>query len=91
MVFELGVGLEVDRALFADGHLFAVLSDDADHAKHGRADGAGMGKPLFAVAVHEAVAFGAGVVLVDDRPPPVDHLALDLDRARRAAANADLE
>ena len=42
----------------------------------------------------EAVALGAGVVLVDDRPPPVDHLLLDLDRARarrrgRPAAGCD--
>ncbi len=91
MVFELGLGLEVDRALFADGHLFAVLTDDVDHTEHGGADGAGMGEPLFAVAVDEAVAFGAGVVLVDDRPPPVDHLALDLDRAGRRCVDADVE
>ena len=50
-----------------------------------------MSEPLFAVAVHEAVAFGTGVVLVDDRPPPVDHLALDLDRARRSGVDTDVE
>ena len=45
----------------------------------------------LAVAVHEAVALGAGVVLVDDRPEPVDHLRLHLGRARRGGVHDDLE
>ncbi len=39
-----------------------------------------MGQPLVGVAVHETVAFGAGVILVDDRSPPLDHLALHFHR-----------
>ena len=34
---------------------------------------------------------GARVVLVDDRPPPLDHLALDRDGARRSGVHDDLE
>ena len=37
--------------------------------------------------MREAVALGAGVVLVDDRAPPVDHLLLDRDRAGRGGVD----
>ncbi len=47
-----------------------------------------MGEPLLAVAVAEAVALGAGVVLVDDGAPPLDHLVLDVDRARGRSVDA---
>ena len=43
-----------------------------------------------AVDVRRARAFRCGVVLVDDRAPPLDHLALRLDRARRRGVDRDL-
>jgi hypothetical protein len=46
-----------------------------------QADGAGTVEPLLG-GDHRAPALGRGVVLVDDRPPPVEHALLDLDRAR---------
>ena len=57
----------------------------------GDADGAGVGEPLLAVAVDEPVALGAGVVLVDHRAEPLDHLLLDRDRARRGGVDDALQ
>ena len=39
--------------------------------------------------VAEAVAFGAGVVFVDHRAPPFDHLALDVDGQARPRGSRD--
>src|SRR3546814_15921494 len=57
------VALEVDGARLTGGHLLAVVSDDVDGADDGLADGAGVGQPVLAVAVDEAVALRACVVL----------------------------
>src|SRR4051795_3911436 len=48
-------------------------------------------QPLRAPDVDEAVSLGARVVLVDDGPPPLDHLPLDVDRARRGGVDDRLE
>ena len=53
------------------------------------ADGPGMGQPRLAVAVDEAVALGAGVVLVEHGSPPGDHLLLHLHGARRGRMHRD--
>ena len=45
------------------------------------------GQPLLGVAGREAQALGGAVVLVDDRPPPIDHLLLDLHRAGRGGVD----
>ena len=46
-----------------------------------------MGQPILRVAVHEAVGLGAGVVLVDHRSEPLDHLLLDRHRTRRCGVD----
>ena len=43
----------------------------------GPADGAGMGQPVLRPDVGQAVELRAAVVLVDDRPPPLEHRFLD--------------
>ena len=91
MVFELGVGLEVDRALLPDRDLLAILTNDVNDAEHSRTDGAGVSEPLLAVAVHEPVALGTGVILVDDRTPPLDHLSFHFNRARCRRVDARLQ
>ena len=48
-----------------------------------------LGQPGAAVDGRHAVALGAGVVLQQDGAPPVDHLLLDLDRARRGGVDGD--
>ena len=47
-------------------------------AEHHLADRALVGQPFLAVAGGEPEPFGGAVVLVDDGPPPVDHLLLHL-------------
>ncbi len=86
-----GRALEVDRAGLAGGQLGAVLVADVHRAEDRLADRAGVRQPLLGVAVHEAVALGAGVVLVDDRAPPLDHLLLHRDRARRGGVDDGLQ
>ena len=50
-----------------------------------------MGQPLLRVDERDAGALGGRVVLVEHRAPPVDHLLLDLDRARRRRVDRDLQ
>ena len=59
--------------------------------KNGLADRAGMREPLLARDHRGAHALGRRVVLEDDRAPPLDHPALDLDRARRRGVDRDLQ
>ena len=68
--------LEVDDPRLPGGKLLAVFVADVDHAHQRAAHGAGVGEPLVRGAVRETVELRAGVVLVEDRPPPVQHLAL---------------
>ena len=72
------------------GQLVAVVVEDADAGEHRLADRAGVREPVGAVDERRAHALGRGVVLVDDRAPPLDHLALHLDRARRGRVDRDL-
>ena len=46
-----------------------------------------MGQPLLRGRHRDAVAFGAGVILDQDRSPPFDHLGLDVDRAGRGGVD----
>ena len=46
-----------------------------------------MGQPLLRGRDRDAVAFGAGVILDQDRSPPFDHLCLDVDRAGRGGVD----
>ena len=50
-----------------------------------------MGQPLLRGDRGGADVLGARVVLVDDRAPPLDHLALDRDRARRGRVDHVLQ
>ena len=73
------------------GELVAVLVEDVDRAEHRPPDRTRMREPVGRADVGGAGAFGRGVVLVDDRAQPVDHLALGLDRARRGRVQHDLQ
>ncbi len=58
---------------------------------HRSADRPGVRQPFVGGDQRRADRFRGGVVLVDDRSPPVDHLLLDLDRARRRRVHHPLE
>lgn len=90
-VLELDVGLEVDLTRLARGQLVAVLVEDVDRSDQRTADGARVGQPVLGRDQGEAVPFRGRVVLVDDRPPPVDHLLLDLDRAQGRGVHHPLQ
>src|SRR5688500_16684389 len=83
------VALEVDGAGFAGRKLAALVVADVKNTDGGAADRPGTLEPGFAVDARGAVALGAGVVLVQDGSPPVDHLALDLDGAGRGGVDGD--
>ncbi|CDZ91665.1 hypothetical protein RHRU231_860046 [Rhodococcus ruber] len=77
---------EVDRPDLPGRQLRSVLGADvgtAGVAVTGAAHGAGFAEPLLRRDEGAADGFGGRVVLVDPLAPPVDHGALDLDRARR--------
>ncbi|MCO5556207.1 hypothetical protein L7F22_009753 [Adiantum nelumboides] len=54
-----------------------------------RPDRSGTLAPLRRVDEGDAVGLGRGVVLVQDRTPPVDHRLLDVHRARRGRVDRD--
>jgi hypothetical protein len=83
------VALEVDGAGFAGRKLAAFVVADVKNADGGAAHRARPLEPIFAVDARGAVALGTGVILVQDGSPPVDHLALDLDRAGRGCVDGD--
>ena len=68
----------------AGGHVIAGVIDHADiDARHDAADRAGVREPFLGGQVGDIAHFGRAVIFVDDRPPPVDHRALDRRRAGR--------
>ena len=91
VVLEVGSTTEVDGAALTDRHLLALVVADVHHTVDRRAHGALVGQPHVAVAVDEAVALGSRVVLVDDRAEPLDHLLLDLYRARSGSMDDALQ
>ncbi len=73
-----------DLAGHADRKLAPGTVEDADDRLVDRpADGAGTGEEIGARREGHGAAFGGAVELVEHRTPPVDHRALDLDRAGR--------
>ena len=63
--------------------LVAVVVEDLDgDVVHGSAEAAGSLQPLVAGDQRQEAALGAAVVLRHDRPPPGEHVPLDLVRAR---------
>ena len=64
-------------------HVVAVVVDDLELGdRPDAADGAGVLQPVLGRR-GRAAALGRAVVLPDHRAPPVEHLALHVDRARR--------
>ena len=77
---------QVDLADLALLHVAALLVDDAQRAPSTTlADRARLAQRLLGIVPDHDAGLGGAVVFVDDRPPPVDHLALHGRRAGRGA------
>ena len=72
---------EIDDALAARRQRLAVVAADLHLGRRALAHRALVGQPVVRADMAEAVALAAGVVFVDDRPPPLHHLLLDRDGA----------
>ncbi len=81
MILKIHVALEVNRARFIEWQLFAIFVADVNGCIKRDADCARVGKPLVRIAIDKTVAFAACVILVNYRPPPVDHFFLHFNWA----------
>ena len=82
---------EIHRADLPGRQFLIVLVENPDLADDGAADGAAVRQPLLRGRHRDAIAFGTGVILDQDRSPPFDHLRLDVDRAGRGGVNRALQ
>src|SRR5579862_1781241 len=82
VVLELPAAREVDGARLPRRELLAVRPDDVALLR-GPAHRARVGEPLLGGDPRAADVLGRRVVLLDDGAPPLHHLALDGDGARR--------
>ncbi|CKT39602.1 Uncharacterised protein [Mycobacterium tuberculosis] len=78
-VFEGVPALEIDFARLVRRQLAAVGAHDVHPALYGLADRTRMRQPILGCDQRRPAGFRGGIVLVDDRSPPVNHLLLDLD------------
>ena len=84
--------LEEDPSFRAAGHLVPVVVDhDGREGRDGAADRAGVLEPLLARDHAGGAHLGGAVGVEEHRPPPLDHLALDVDRAGRAGVADELD
>ena len=80
-VLEVGSAFEEKLAGLPGGKLVAVVSDDV-HRCHRYAHRTGMGEPFLGADRGARESLGATVIFVNDRPEPLHHPVLDIDRAR---------
>jgi hypothetical protein len=79
--------LEIDQAGRAGRQLLAVVADDVQRTAHRPPDRSAMRQPFLRRDRAEADALRAAVVLVDDRPPPIEHRLLDVGWTRGRRVN----
>ena len=91
VVFELRAVGKVDQAGLAGGQFAAVVVADVQHALRRAAHRTWVRQPFLRGDAAEAVVLGAGVVLVHDRAPPVQHALLHLHRAGRGGVHRHLQ
>src|ERR1700690_94044 len=83
IVFELIRPAEVNQAVLPGGKFAAVFTHDMNLAEDRSTHCSRMSGPGSGVDSYESVALGTGVVLVNDRAEPVEHLMFNLHRTRR--------
>src|SRR5690606_30050641 len=82
-ILEIPATLEIDEAVGAGRHLFALLVADVQRSPIGTPDRPGALEPLLRRDEGRPIAFRSAIIFIDDRSEPFNHPALDLDRARR--------
>ena len=88
-VAEVGALAEPHLPVLSDRELGAVVVEDHHTAPDRAADRPLAGQPLLRTDHAGAGALGPGVVLVDDRAPPVEHRLLDRDRAGSGSVDGE--
>ena len=84
----VGVGsLEKNRAGFADRQFIAFIVANANCAQQRPPDRTFMGQPFFRINRRETITFAAGIIFVNHRAPPFDHLVFNRYRARCCGVN----
>ena len=90
VIGEIGIARDarIDLADLAGRQLAAVIADEAQlGAGRDAPHGARLPERILRGREGHRAGFGAAVEFVDHRPPPVDHRALDVGRARRGGVN----
>ena len=86
VIGEIGIARDprVDLADLALRQLLSVIADEAQlRAGRNLADGAGLFQRVLGSGKRDRAGLGRAVELVDHRPPPFDHRALDVGGTRR--------
>ena len=83
VVLERRAALRPHRARLAGRELVAGVVEDVRRAQQRLADRPAVGEPVLGVDRRQQIDLGGRVVLVDDRPEPLDHRRLDVRRTRR--------
>ena len=81
---------EVDQPWLTRWKFRALLVANMNSSDQRAANRPRMCEPIFRTYVTKAVELSSGVVLVKNWPPPLQHLMLNLDRARRRSVNCHL-
>src|SRR3546814_13151670 len=87
VVCSSDLALERDEAVDARRPLASLLVADMKRAPIGAPDRSRPFEPLLRSDEGRAIAFGPAIIFIDDRPQPLDHPVLDLDRTRRGGVD----
>src|SRR3546814_12331542 len=85
--WEIPSAPERDEAVAARRNPASLLVADMKRAPMGAPDRSRPFEPLLRSDEGRAIAFGPAIIFIDDRPQPLDHPVLDLDRTRRGGVD----
>src|SRR5262249_39692559 len=83
VIFELRPVREIDSTGNAGRLLPAAFVEGVEVAEDRASNRAGMLQPIRRIDHDETIAFAAGIIFVNDWPPPLYHLLLDVDSTGR--------
>src|SRR6056300_1144523 len=91
VVLKLAAASKIDSTGLTHRHFLTIVITDVNLAIQGPTYRPFVRQPLLRIQLHEAIAFGTGVVFVNHRPPPFDHRLFDRNRAWRSRMNGHFE